>query len=141
MVNHLGVSRSLAALRFREYQGRTIREVILDTRLEELKKRLMSTQLPAAKIARICGFTDIPHLQTVFKRRFGMPMGKWRHQLSMPDKHLHIPAGPHRKNGCTDPEADTGVQRSTSYRKVALPGSAATSAVKRSRPLATRHGT
>ena len=78
VVNHLGVSRSLATLRFREYQGQTIREVILDTRLEELKKRLVSTQMPVAKVARVCGFTDIPHLQVVFKRRFGLPMGRWR---------------------------------------------------------------
>lgn len=111
VVRHLGVSRSLASLRFREYQGETIRETILRMRLEELKKRLASTQMSVSKVARVCGFTDIPHLQTVFKRRFGMPMGKWRHQLSMPDKHPHIPAGPHRKNGCTDPEAARAAER------------------------------
>ena len=81
VVEHLGVSRSLAALRFREYQGETIRMAILRSRLEEVKKRLASTQLPVSKIARICGFTDIPHLQVVFKKRFGVPMGKWRQQL------------------------------------------------------------
>ena len=81
VVEHLGVSRSLAALRFREYQGETIRMAILRSRLEEVKKRLASTQLPVSKIARICGFTDIPHLQVVFKKRFGAPMGKWRQQL------------------------------------------------------------
>ncbi len=80
VVRHLGVSRSLADLRFRQCQGATIRETILRARLEEVKKRLVSTQLPAAKVARICGFTDIPHLQTVFKRRFGLPMGQWRHK-------------------------------------------------------------
>ena len=78
VVRHLGVSRSLASLRFREYQGETIRETILRMRLDELKKRLASTQLPVSKVARVCGFTDIPHLQVVFKRRFGLPMGKWR---------------------------------------------------------------
>lgn len=79
VVRHLGVSRSLADLRFRQYQNTTIREAILRARLEEVKKRLVSTQLPAAKVARICGFTDIPHLQVVFKKRFGLPMGQWRH--------------------------------------------------------------
>ena len=78
VVQHLGISRSLADLRFRQYQGVTIRETILRTRLEEVKKRLISTQLSAAKVARICGFTDIPHLQVVFKKRFGLPMGQWR---------------------------------------------------------------
>ena len=80
VVRHLGVSRSLAALRFREYQGETIREVILRTRLDEVKKRLATTQLSVTKVAGVCGFTDIPHLQVIFKRRFGLPMGKWRRQ-------------------------------------------------------------
>ncbi len=58
---------------------------MLRMRLDELKKRLASTQMPVSKVARVCGFTDIPHLQVVFKKRFGLPMGKWRHQLSLPD--------------------------------------------------------
>ena len=82
VVRHLGVSRSLASLRFREYQGETIRETILRMRLDELKKRLASTQLSVTKVARVCGFTDIPHLQVVFKKRFGLPMGQWRRQLN-----------------------------------------------------------
>lgn len=86
VVRHLGVSRSLAALRFREYQGETIREVILRTRLEEVKKRLATTQLSVAKVARVCGFTDIPHLQMVFKKHFGVPMGKWRREFSSQDQ-------------------------------------------------------
>jgi AraC-like DNA-binding protein len=81
VVRHLGVSRSLASLRFREYQGETIRETILRMRLDELKKRLASTQMSVSKVARVCGFTDIPHLQVVFKRRFGLPMGKWRKDI------------------------------------------------------------
>ena len=81
VVRHLGVSRSLASLRFREYQGETIRETILRMRLEELKKRLASTQMSVSKVARVCGFTDIPHLQVVFKKRFGLPMGKWRQDI------------------------------------------------------------
>ena len=81
VVRHLGVSRSLASLRFREYQGETIRETILRMRLDELKKRLASTQMSVSKVARVCGFTDIPHLQVVFKKRFGLPMGKWRQDI------------------------------------------------------------
>ena len=85
VVRHIGVSRSLASLRFREYQGETIREAILRSRLEEVKKRLVSTKLSVTKVARVCGFTDIPHLQVVFKKRFGLPMGKWRRKLLLHD--------------------------------------------------------
>jgi len=80
VVRHIGVSRSLASLRFRQYQGETIREAILRMRLDELKKRLASTQMSVSKIAHVCGFTDIPHLQVVFKKKFGLPMGRWRRQ-------------------------------------------------------------
>lgn len=80
IVTHLGVSRSLVDLRFREYQGETISEVILRMRLEEVKKRLVSTSMSVTKVARACGFDDVSHLQVVFKRKFGLPMGKWRQQ-------------------------------------------------------------
>lgn len=80
VVTHLGVSRSLADLRFREYQGETISEVILRMRLEEVKKRLARTNMSVTKVARVCGFSDVSHLQVVFKKRFGLPMGQWRQQ-------------------------------------------------------------
>ena len=80
VVAHLGVSRSLVDLRFREYQGETISEVILRMRLEAVKKILASTSMSVTKVARVCGFDDVSHLQVVFKRKFGLPMGKWRQQ-------------------------------------------------------------
>ena len=80
VIAHLGVSRSLADLRFREYQGETIGEAILRMRLDEVRKRLASTSMSVTKVAHACGFTDVSHLQVVFKRKFGLPMGKWRQQ-------------------------------------------------------------
>ena len=80
VVTHLGVSRSLVDLRFREYQGETISEAILRMRLEEVRKRLASTSMSVTKVAHACGFADVSHLQVVFKRRFGLPMGQWRQQ-------------------------------------------------------------
>ena len=48
--------------------------------------RCTSGSLSIAKVARVCGFTDIPHLQVVFKKRFGLPMGKWR-QAIVAERH------------------------------------------------------
>jgi len=78
VVNHLHVSRSLADLRFREFQGETIRETITRIRLEEVKKRLLSTQIPVGKLARVCGFLNVSHLEVMFRRRYGLSMGRWR---------------------------------------------------------------
>ena len=72
------VSRSLADLRFREFQGETIRETITRIRLEEVKKRLLSTQIPVGKLARVCGFLNVSHLEVMFRRRYGLSMGRWR---------------------------------------------------------------
>lgn len=95
----LGVSRSLADLRFRQCLNMTIRETILAARLEEVKKRLLSTRLSAAKVAHVCGFTDVPHLQVVFKKRFGLPMGQWRRQAPATSS-----SNPSRSNrGCRSP--------------------------------------
>ena len=80
VVEHLGISRSLADLRFREYQGESIGEVIRNARLEEVAKRLAGTDMSVTKIARACGFADVSHLQVIFKKRFGLPMRRWRHQ-------------------------------------------------------------
>ena len=80
VVEHLGISRSLADLRFREYQGESIGDVIRKARLEEVARLLVVTDMSVTKIARACGFADVSHLQVMFKKRFGLPMRRWRQQ-------------------------------------------------------------
>lgn len=84
VVKHVGVSRSLLDLRFREFQGETVNETILRHRLKAVKQRLLSSQMSVKKVAKACGFDDISHLQAVFKKRLGLPMGKWRQQATSP---------------------------------------------------------
>lgn len=78
VVKHLGVSRSLADLRFRQYQGETILETITRIRLEELSKRLLVSNLPVGKVAATMGFDDLSYLGRIFRRRFGQSMVQWR---------------------------------------------------------------
>lgn len=78
VVRHLNVSRALADLRFREFQGESIGRTIARIRLEEVKKRLLSTKLPVGKLARVCGFPNAAHLGALFKRHFGVTPGQWR---------------------------------------------------------------
>ena len=78
VVEFLGVSRRLADLRFAEFNDGSIRETILRYRLEEVRKLLLATQLPVVKVARACAFGSVSHLGTLFKRRFGMSMLRWR---------------------------------------------------------------
>lgn len=78
VVKHLGVSRSLADLRFRQYQGETILEAITRIRLEELSKRLLVSNLPVGKVAATMGFDDLSYLGRIFRRKFGLSMTQWR---------------------------------------------------------------
>ena len=78
VVRHLGISRRLADLRFREILGETIQNTITHYRLCEVEKRLLTTSLPIAKVAANCGFRSVPHLETIFKRKNGDTLQHWR---------------------------------------------------------------
>ena len=75
---HLGVSRRLVDLRFREILGRSIYEVIRDRRLEEAKRLLRHTGESIAEITARCGFENKTHLKNLFRRRVGCSMRQWR---------------------------------------------------------------
>ena len=84
IVRHLKVSRRLADLRFREFQGESILETITRIRLEEVAKRLLTTQIPASTIAKTCGFEDVSYLGKLFRRKYGETLQRWR-KFHLPD--------------------------------------------------------
>ena len=78
VARHLRVSRRLCDLRFRECYGDSILEAILKIRFNELKRRLVSSNIRIGKITAACGFACESHAKRAFKRRFGMSMREWR---------------------------------------------------------------
>ena len=78
VAQHLGCSRRLADLRFRELMGTTIGETIITTRLDEVKRRLSTTRDSIATISAQCGYTNPNYLKNLFRRRFGVSMRDWR---------------------------------------------------------------
>ena len=76
----LGISRRLVDLRFQQFSGETINELITRHRLEAVKKLLATTGRPIKSISEMCGYTDLAYLKTLFKRRFGCTMREWRAQ-------------------------------------------------------------
>ena len=85
VIKHLGVSRRLADLRFRECTGKSILESILEARLEEIKRQLTNTSTTIKKITASCGFKNEIHAKHLFKKRFGVTMSDWRN-LSPTDR-------------------------------------------------------
>lgn len=78
VVRHLGCSRRIAELRFRQVEKRTITDFITDCRLKEVCRRLRTSNATAAELALECGFKTASHLSRLFKKGLGVTMSEWR---------------------------------------------------------------
>jgi len=78
VVGHLGVSRRLAELRFRQIEGKSLRRALEDHRLKEAKALLRRTNLSITDIARRCGFSGQNRLCHVFTARTGLSPTQYR---------------------------------------------------------------
>ena len=78
VARHVGVSRRLLYLRFREVKDLSPFEAIRTVRLEAVCRRLRTTRETIASIAADCGFESETHLMHLFKRRFGVTMQTFR---------------------------------------------------------------
>ena len=78
VVRHVGCSRRIAELRFRQAKKQTISEFITGCRLEEVKRRLSRSGATVAQVARECGFKTAAHLSHLFKSQFGTSITEWR---------------------------------------------------------------
>ena len=75
---HLGISRTLLDLRFREMGSATVGQLLSERRLAALSVHLRKSKAPISRLAKECGFGSINHAKAVFKKRFGMTMRDWR---------------------------------------------------------------
>lgn len=78
VAQHLGVSRQLVELRFREFGEQTLAATIRDVRLKEVRRRLRLTRQSIRTVAESCGWANVNHLENAFKRRFGISMREYR---------------------------------------------------------------
>ena len=78
VVAHLGCSRTLADLRFREIEGLTIHAALEQQRLDEVKRLLKFTKRSVKAIAAQCGFRSACRLSHLFRQRTGMSIHDWR---------------------------------------------------------------
>ena len=78
VVRHCCYSRTLVALRFRQMTGKSIVRAIRERRLDEARRYLRETAMPAEEIAPLCGYESASALHRAFTRETGTTMGKWR---------------------------------------------------------------
>ena len=80
VVHHLGCSRRLADLRFKENTGTTILKALTARRLAALKKLLRETDAPIHQAAKRSGFSCLKRLERLFRNNEGISMREWRTQ-------------------------------------------------------------
>ena len=80
VVAHLGVSRRLADLRFRQITGKTIGEALTRARLDAVIRLLRQRHVPLSEIPAHCGFANANALRNLFRKTYGVSMHTWRKQ-------------------------------------------------------------
>ncbi len=80
VVRYVGLSRSALQRRFRRSLGRSIHEMILQTRLERVKVLLAETDLSLTEIALRTGLHYAEYLHSVFRKHFGLTPGQYRQE-------------------------------------------------------------
>ena len=78
VVAHLGVSRALVELRFRQFHEKSLARAILEARLQEVRRRLLRSSATCVSIARSCGWDNPGVLRNAFRRHYGISMRDMR---------------------------------------------------------------
>ncbi len=81
---HLGCSARMLQLSYKAVFGRTMRDDVLEMKLERAKKLLVDTDLPILGIPERCGSDAPNHFLGLFKARVGMTMLQYRHARGTP---------------------------------------------------------
>lgn len=74
------LSKDYVGAYFRAHTGKTIKQFILDYKLELAKTRLLHSQLTITQIAAELGFTDESHLNKAFRKQIGLTAKQYRIQ-------------------------------------------------------------
>ncbi len=77
----LNLSNSRSSHLIKELFGKPFEQVLLEHRLRRAAALLESTEQSLAEIADSTGFCDVYHLSRMFKRRYGLPPGRYRTKL------------------------------------------------------------
>ena len=78
VAEHLGVSRRLLDMRFRQLGQKPVHAVLLARRLEQARLLLERDDISIEAITSACGFVNRTHLKKLFKATFGCTMRDWR---------------------------------------------------------------
>ena len=90
VIRHVGVSRSGLSRLFETHLGYSISEMILRTRMEQVRHDLLATDRKVSEICEAAGFSSYEHFAKAFYRHQGCSASEFRerhHQLNPPPNH------------------------------------------------------
>jgi AraC-like DNA-binding protein len=76
-----GCSRRHLTRLFHQFFGSSIAEFRMELRLMKVASLLRNPNVKIINIAEQCGFNQLGHFNSCFKRRFGVSPARWRKQL------------------------------------------------------------
>ena len=87
----VNMSRSAFALRFKKFVGDAPMEYLAHCRIQKATRLLRESALPISQIAEVVGYDSEASFNKAFKRRTGMPPGRFRatNQTNAPDHDTH----------------------------------------------------
>lgn len=77
----LNVNRTMLSGEFHRATGTTLKDFILDLRLDKAQWLLEAGTLKVKEIATQCGFSDTGYFIRIFRKKFGISPAKYREQL------------------------------------------------------------
>jgi AraC-like DNA-binding protein len=66
------------------YTGVTLRQYIIDLRIQDAITQLLHSDTPVHEIARAVGYADLSHFNRIFRHKTGYAPGRFRHSRSLP---------------------------------------------------------
>ncbi|MDD6176070.1 MAG: AraC family transcriptional regulator [Firmicutes bacterium] len=80
IANYLGLSRSYFSAIFKQSEGVSPQEFIVDLRLRKAGELIAERGYRPGEAAAACGYTDVFNFSKMFKRKFGVPPGHYRRE-------------------------------------------------------------
>lgn len=78
LAHFTGISKYHFSREFKKYTGFSPNDYLVQLRIEHAKSLLLSTTIPANKIAHMTGIHDINNFTNLFKKKTGMTPGEYR---------------------------------------------------------------
>lgn len=69
---------------FKMTTGLTYSQYVIQARVDLAKHLLQTSEAPISEIALMCGLSDQPHLNRLFRRLVGVPPSTWRRMMAEP---------------------------------------------------------